>query len=115
QPPKFASGWQLGEPDSVVSMSEPYPLAAEGRDVYRCFVVPMQIPAGKYLKAVEYRPGNRKIVHHAVLTMLPAEIALAKTAAEPRGAAPGFSSGLPAPGERLPGPLGIWVPGKDPL
>ncbi|HET6246229.1 MAG TPA: hypothetical protein VFE47_00885 [Tepidisphaeraceae bacterium] len=115
KPPAFVTGWQIGEPDMVVSMTEPYTLAADGRDVYRCFVVPVKIPAGKYLKAVEFRPGNRKIVHHAVLTTLPREIADKKIAKEPPGSGPGFSSGLPAPGDRLAGPLGIWVPGKEPL
>ena len=70
QPPKFTAGWQLGEPDMTVSMADTYTLAAEGRDVYRCFVIPVHIPAGKYLKAVEYRPQLRKIVHHAVLTTM---------------------------------------------
>ncbi|HWE04654.1 MAG TPA: cytochrome c [Tepidisphaeraceae bacterium] len=111
--PKFVAGWQLGEPDMVVSMSDTYALAAEGRDVYRCFVIPVRIPAGKYLKAVEYRPQLRKIVHHAVLTTMSARDARERLDAEPAGTGPGFSSGLAAPGDRLPGPLGIWAPGKD--
>ena len=48
KPPTFTAGWQLGEPDVVVSMSEPYQLAADGRDVYRCFVIPVKIPEGKF-------------------------------------------------------------------
>src|SRR5260370_12455197 len=66
--PRFASGWQIGEPDMIVKMPEPYTLAAEGRDEYRCFVIPLQIPAGKYLRSVEYRPGNRRILPPALLT-----------------------------------------------
>ena len=31
------------------------------------------------------------------------------------GSGPGFPSGLVAPGDRLPGPMGFWVPGMDPL
>lgn len=115
EPPRFAAGWQLGEPDQVVTMPQPYTLAAEGPDVYRSFIVPLRIPPGKYLRAVEYRPANRRIVHHAVLTTLPTDAARRLEAAEPKGTGPGFASGLVAPGERLPGPLGIWAPGKDPL
>ncbi len=115
EPPHFTDGWQLGVPDMTVKMTEAYELAADGRDVYRCFVIPLKVPAGKYIRAVEFRPENHRIVHHAVLTSLrPAEIEK-KLSAEPGGAGPGFASGLAAPGERLPGPLGIWVPGKDPL
>ncbi len=112
-PPKFVIGWQLGKPDLIATMDEPYTLAAGGRDVYRCFVLPVEIPKGKYIKAVEYRPGLAKIVHHAVLTTLTADALQKKLAVEPPGNGPGFSSGLAAPGERLPGPLGIWVPGKE--
>src|SRR5205823_6026471 len=114
-PPQFSQGWQLGPPDLVVKMPEAFTVPADGRDIYRCFVIPVQIPAGKYVRAVEYRPGNRKVVHHAVLTTLPSAMAQQKLAEEPAGGGPGFRSGLAAPGERLPGPLGIWAPGKDPL
>ena len=114
QPPHFTQGWQLGTPDMIVRMSEAYELAADGRDVYRCFVIPMTVPAGRYIRAVEFRPENRRIVHHAVLTSLRPDEAQKKLAAEPPGTGPGFATGLAAPGERLPGPLGIWVPGKDP-
>ena len=109
--PQFTTGWQIGEPDMVVTMPEPYSLVAEGRDEYRCFVIPLKLPEGKYLTAVEYRPGNRRIVHHAVLTSLPHQAALTKLAA---GDGKSFASGLAPPGQLLPGPLGIWTPGKQP-
>ena len=109
--PKFAAGWRLGEPDAVVKMAEAYPVPAEGPDEYRCFVLPLQIPEGKYLKAVEYRPGNRKVVHHAVLTALPHRMAEAKLA---KSDGKSFGSGLAPPGKLLPGPLAIWTPGMEP-
>jgi hypothetical protein len=111
EPPKFSEGWQLGEPDLIVKMAEPYTLTAEGRDVYRCFVIPVKVPEGKYLRAVEFRPGNRKIVHHAVLTTLP--MAAGRLRLSLTGDGKSFSSGLVAPGERLPGSLGIWTPGYE--
>ena len=113
--PAFPTGWQLGEPDLVVKMPEPYSVPADGPDIYRSFVLPVAVPAGKYVRAAEFRPGNRAVVHHAVLTtMKRAEIAR-HLSAEPAGSGPGFKSGLNAPGDRLPGSPGIWVPGKDPL
>ena len=110
-PPKFAEGWQLGEPDLVVRMPEPYALAATGDDEYRCFVLPLNVPAGKYIRAIEYRPGNRKVVHHAVLTSMPREQASAKLA---EGDGKSFLSGLAPPGRLLSGPLSIWTPGMEP-
>ncbi len=63
--PKFTQGWQLGEPDLVVRMPRPYTLRATGSDVYRNFVLPVPVPATRYVKAIEIRPGNKKVVHHA--------------------------------------------------
>src|ERR1700722_18122008 len=37
--PKFPDGWMLGTPDVVLEPDEDYTLAAEGGDLYRCFVV----------------------------------------------------------------------------
>lgn len=113
--PQYPVGWQLGTPDLIVKMPEPYTVPAEGRDIYRSFVVPVEIPAGKYVHAAEFRPGNRKVVHHAVLTTMDRASIAKKLAEEPKEAGPGFKSGLAAPGVRLPGSPGIWVPGKDPL
>ena len=109
--PKFTAGWQLGEPDMVIRMAEPYTLAGSGSDEYRCFVLPMQVPAGKYIRSIEYRPGNRKIVHHAVVTSLPHEEAVAKLA---EGDGESFLTGLAPPGRLLSGPLSIWTPGMEP-
>ena len=109
--PRFASGWQLGEPDMILKMAEPYTLTASGPDEYRCFVLPIRVPAGKYIKSIEYRPGNRKIVHHAVITSLPHEQAAAKLA---EGDGKSFLSGLAPPGRLLSGPLSIWTPGMEP-
>ena len=111
--PRFATGWQLGEPDLVARMPEAYPVPAEGRDIYRSFIVPMALPPGKYLRAVEFRPGNPKVVHHAVLSTMPLSQARKLQAAQQGDGGPGFVTGLVAPGERLPGSLGIWAPGKE--
>ncbi len=106
--PKFTEGWQRGEPDLVVTMAEPYTLVAQGADEYRCFVLPVEVPSGKYIKAIEYRPGNRRIVHHAVLATLPQRAAQAKL---DEGDGKSFRSGLAPPGQLLPGRLAFWTPG----
>src|SRR5581483_2894463 len=41
QPPVFTDGWQMGTPDQILKMPEAYKLYAEGRDVYQCFVLPL--------------------------------------------------------------------------
>ncbi|MBC8325592.1 MAG: hypothetical protein H8E27_08200 [Verrucomicrobia subdivision 3 bacterium] len=66
--PKFTAGWQLGKPDLIVKMTEPFSVPAEGRDIYRSFVVPLNLPNDKWLKAVEFRPGARAVVHHCLFS-----------------------------------------------
>src|SRR5438105_6597869 len=41
--PKFSAGWQLGEPDLVAQMPEPFTVPADGPDLYQCFVIPLPI------------------------------------------------------------------------
>jgi Flp pilus assembly protein TadD len=63
--PQFTEGWQMGPPDLVVQMPRPYRLTAGGSDVFRNFVVPVSLKDTKYVRAVELRPGNKRVVHHA--------------------------------------------------
>ena len=64
-PPHWTEGWQLGAPDLVVTLPEPYVLAADGADVSRVFVLPVAIDTVRYVRGVEFRPGNPAVVHHA--------------------------------------------------
>jgi len=63
--PEWTEGWQLGKPDLVVSLPQPYTLPAEGVDVSRVFVLPVPLNAMRYVKGLEFRPGNSRVVHHA--------------------------------------------------
>lgn len=67
-PPRFPDGWQLGQPDLVVTMEEAYTLPPAGpgrRDMLRNFVLPVPLPAARYVRGFEFRPGNPRVVHHA--------------------------------------------------
>jgi Flp pilus assembly protein TadD len=63
--PKFVPGWQLGAPDLVLQAPAPYHLRADGPDEYWNFVLPLNLPAPRWVKAIEIRPGNARVVHHA--------------------------------------------------
>ena len=63
--PAWTSGWQLGAPDQVLTFAEPYVLPAEGTDVLRIFVVPIPTSIRRYVRGLEFRPGNSSVVHHA--------------------------------------------------
>jgi Flp pilus assembly protein TadD len=64
-PPKFASEWMLGPPDMVLTVAQPYHLGADGPEVFWNFVVPVPITATRWVRAMEVRPGNAKVFHHA--------------------------------------------------
>ncbi len=66
-PPQWPEGWFLGQPDLVVTMPRPYTIPAEGRDVYRNFVLAIPTTERRYVRAVELRPGNTRVVHHCFM------------------------------------------------
>ena len=109
--PTFSSGWQLGTPDIILKMAEPYQLPAEGDDVLRNFILPLEVPEGKFIRAIEYRPGNRRVVHHAVLAMDPTQSLRKRDHADSQ---PGFTQ-VSLPGRMLPGAMAIWTPGWQPV
>jgi len=108
--PAFVEGWQLGQPDLVLKMPESYTLHAEGRDVYQCFVIPMNNDEDKYVAAIEFRPGNRKAVHHALVFLDHTGTARKLDAADPDVGYRSFG-GI---GFTPSGGLGGWAPGAAP-
>lgn len=68
-PRKFLSGWQLSrEPDLVVPMRKvPYKVPAEGIIDYQYFMADPGFKEDKWVQAVEIVPGNRAVVHHALV------------------------------------------------
>jgi tetratricopeptide (TPR) repeat protein len=63
--PQFVEGWQLGQPDLIVKATKAYSLAAGGSDVYWNFVFRAPVDRPRWLKAIEIRPGDKRLVHHA--------------------------------------------------
>jgi mono/diheme cytochrome c family protein len=111
-PPRFPGGWQFGEPDAVFAAETRFELPAESPDVYRCFVIPTHFSEDRYLSGVEFRPGNPRIVHHAVAFLDTSGTARKLDAADP---GPGFSSSASLPRFPVAGALGAWAPGMQPV
>jgi Flp pilus assembly protein TadD/mono/diheme cytochrome c family protein len=63
--PKFVEGWQLGQPDLILKAEKPYILQASGTDQYWNFILPVPIHETRWARAVEIRPGDKRLVHHA--------------------------------------------------
>lgn len=64
--PKFSSEWALGKPDIVLKMPKAYKVPAGGPDIYRNFVLHTNIPNDFYIKAIDFRPGAKSVVHHCL-------------------------------------------------
>jgi tetratricopeptide (TPR) repeat protein len=63
--PSWNDGWQLGQPDLILRMPEPYTMPADGTDVFRNFVLRTNLTGTKYIRATELRLDNGRVVHHA--------------------------------------------------
>ena len=108
-PPKFSDGWQGGQPDQVVTMAQSFALPADGADMFRCFVIPLNANQDEYVSQVEFRPGNRRVVHHAILYLDNSG------EARDRERVPGQGySCVGGPGLQVSGGLGGWAPGAVP-
>jgi len=110
--PTWSKGWQLGKPDLVVSMPEPFTLTADGQDVFRNFAIPVSVPSDRYVKAVEFRPGNPSIVHHAEILIDRTESSRGLDRQYPGPGFPGMKRGAGA--DKPGGHFVAWTPGKMP-
>jgi hypothetical protein len=65
-PPKFTEGWEIGAPDVILTM-KPYSVPASGTINYQYFTVPTNFTEDKWAQAIEVRPGDHSVVHHALI------------------------------------------------
>ena len=72
EPPQFAEGWMIPEPEQVLYMSDkPFDVPATGVVDYKMFVADPGWTEDKWISAIEPRPGNPAIVHHILIFVLP--------------------------------------------
>lgn len=103
--PKFQPGWKLGAPDRTVRMQKPVEVPATGEDIYTCVVIPLGLKQTGYVRAFEFKPGNRRTVHHALMFLDASGAARRNGEVYPCFGVPGF---LPSAS------LGGWTPGFGP-
>ncbi|GAC1468074.1 MAG: thioredoxin family protein [Isosphaeraceae bacterium] len=106
----WADDWALGSPDLIIEPTEDFAVPADGKDIYRCFVIPTHLPTDTYISAIEYRPGNRGVVHH-MLSYVDVQGEARKKDLEDPGYGYECFSG---PGVEIHGDLGGWAPGNEP-
>lgn len=105
--PSFPSGWSLGEPDLILEAPHEVTVPASGPDVFHHFIVSIGEAADREVAAVEFRPGNPRAVHHAVILLDEAGLGRVRDNLSPE---PGYET-EGTPGVPLTGILTIWAPG----
>ncbi len=63
KPPVFAKGSMLGVPDLQLKV-QPIFLKGDGKDRFLMVKVPWEIDRDTFIHAIEFVPGNTKVVHH---------------------------------------------------
>jgi Flp pilus assembly protein TadD len=108
--PVWPGEWPLGQPDLVLDLPDAFELSDSGPDVFRNFVIPIQLPTTRFVRGVDVRPGSRTAVHHATILIDTSRESRRLDEADP---APGYEGMLP---ETVHNPeshaLG-WTPGKS--
>ncbi|MCI0336885.1 MAG: cytochrome c [Acidobacteria bacterium] len=70
-PREWKSKWAHGDPDLIVKVKQPYTVSASDKDQYVFFVFDYVFPEDTWIRAVDTRPGNYKVVHHANTHVVP--------------------------------------------
>jgi len=63
-PPSFPTGSKLGKPDLVLRMPRSYKIPGDGADHFVTLKIPFEIPRDTFVRAIEFVPGNPRLVHH---------------------------------------------------
>jgi hypothetical protein len=67
KPVAFVEGWNIGVPERVFEMPQPYAVPAKGTIEYTYFVVPSGFKEDRWIQDAEVRPMNRNVVHHVIV------------------------------------------------
>ncbi|HEU4368479.1 MAG TPA: hypothetical protein VFV05_09675 [Methylomirabilota bacterium] len=107
---EFPETWRLGAPDLVLDTGVDFPVTTREHDLYRCFTIPTSFAEDRWVSAVEYIPGNRRVVHHLLTYVDTSGRSAVLDDAEP---GPGYTC-FGGPGFLPTGGLGGWAPGAGP-
>lgn len=108
-PPKWPDGWYLGTPDLVVTLPAGFTLPAENSDAFRIFAVPLKVSGTKYVRGIEFHPGNARVVHHANIRIDRTSGSRRLDDADP---APGYDGLMARSAEYPDGHFLGWTPGQ---
>src|SRR5580765_3189329 len=105
--PQLPQGWQLGQPDLVVQAPRAFTIPAGGGDLFRNFAIPVPVASTRYVRAIELRVDNPRMLHHASIGVDRFRVS---RKLDGRDGQPGFSA---MPDDQVQNVFG-WSPGKAP-
>ena len=113
--PDFPEGSQIGEPDVVVHMPAAYLHGGDMSEQYQVYVLETGVSVETEIRAVEIRPENRAIAHHALIgyTENPSSIAQAEQL-DSESSEPGYESFGDYGVDVEDFLFGGWAPGVEP-
>ncbi len=107
--PSWPDGWHLGPPDLIVTLPAGYSVPAEASDVFRIFAVPLEVTGTRYVRGIEFHPGNARVVHHANLRI---DRTRATRRLDEEDPAPGYDGLMARTAEYPDGHFLGWTPGQ---
>jgi len=107
QPRTYPDGWLIGQPDQIWEFAEPEPVKATGVMPYQTVIVETNLPEDRWVQAIEVQPGDRNVVHHALIHVTGSEQVTG--AEQPRGRSRDVAA------DERNGFWGEYVPGQNTL
>jgi hypothetical protein len=68
--PAFTDGWSIGKPDLIFKMQQAFTVPADGTVPYTYVTIPTNLKEDIWIKGVELRPTDRRVVHHIISTLV---------------------------------------------
>jgi hypothetical protein len=84
-PPTYVEGWRIGTPDLVLTVARPFDIPATGIIDYQYFDLPTGLTSDRWVQAVEIRPSDRRVLHHASVFIRPRDAATVAPGAQHAG------------------------------
>jgi len=115
RPRVWPTGWSLREPDLILATPQPFLVKARTEIDYQYLILPTRFDSDRWVEAVEVRPSDRSVVHHAVLyARVPGDPWLRQFPTGVTFAPPGDIDEKRRSGYTTSDILGVYTPGAGP-